>query len=263
MKQQEMNRIDTTELENTAPNGQEDASLEKIREILFGQQQKERAEQLSRLSSRLTEESQSVRAELVRRIEALERAQKSQIDSLRVQIEANASSQLQLTDSLTSALRDAEGRWDVRAQSLGADFKQALESLKDELSRSLGQLEDSLRLASGHLRVDFEQSVLQLSNHLRSLLAAQKSETDRALTALGDELRESHQQLAARSAESLKGLHTDLIAQVAEQQSALERAENGLRKAKVDRSSLAELFTHLASRLSSEGGGSDMARVNP
>jgi hypothetical protein len=79
-------------------------SLEQVRDILFGSQQREFARRLARTDAHMAAQAEELRSETKRRVDVLEMHVKKETEALTAAIEAQRSAQL---DALNNALRES------------------------------------------------------------------------------------------------------------------------------------------------------------
>jgi hypothetical protein len=99
----------------------DEQSLAQIREILFGEQNRQTADQLARIEARIGEQDAALRALLERQIARLTEAG----DALRDGLEAQGTQQRAALDTVDSAIRELLGTLQDRLTLLDSDLQDA------------------------------------------------------------------------------------------------------------------------------------------
>ena len=136
-------------------------SMDKIRDILFGNQARDYEKRFSRMESQLAQESQDLKTELLKRIDALESYFKQEIKDINLRIKNETDDRV-------------HGQEDLRK-----DLKERFESL----NKKLVQEEENLARKSSELR----DQILEQSKQLTSEIL---SRSDQAATSLKQTARE-------------------------------------------------------------------------
>src|ERR1700752_1662556 len=105
------------------PNGRErqagdpasGASIDKVRDILFGGQMREFERRFTRLEERLLKETTDLRAHVKSRLEALEAFSKKESESLADQLKAEKDSRVEALTGLSRELKDTAKSFERRA----------------------------------------------------------------------------------------------------------------------------------------------------
>jgi hypothetical protein len=155
------------------PNGRErqavdpasGASIDKVRDILFGGQMREFERRFARLEERLLKETNDIRAHVKSRLEALEAFSKKESESLTDQIKAEKDSRVEALTGLSRELKDTAKAFERRATA--ADDQQAKgqrelrqqileqgQKLSDEIRKRTEEVSSALNREAQQLRTD-------------------------------------------------------------------------------------------------------------
>ena len=89
----------------------EASKVDRIREILFGSQMRDYDERFQRLEEHLTRETSEVRADTQKRLDALERFIKGEVDSINSRAAIEHGERCNATDKLGRDLAEPRGLW--------------------------------------------------------------------------------------------------------------------------------------------------------
>lgn len=149
------------------------ASLDKVREILFGSQSRDYEKRFARLEDRLVKESDDLKDEVRRRFEALEAFIKRELEAVSERMKAEQDERRDADRGLERELRE-------RAEA----FVRKTEQLDDLINRAQRELREQLLNQSRQLSDDIRQSREQSLQVLKREAAELRSEkTDRAALA--------------------------------------------------------------------------------
>lgn len=149
------------------------ASLDKVREILFGSQARDYEKRFARLEERLVKESNDLKDETRRRFEALETYIKKELDALGERLRGE---QGERKETVAAVLREMKERSEA--------FVRKTDQLDDLINRAQRELREQLLEQSKQLSDDIRQKhdeVLRALSQESSELRADK--TDRAALA--------------------------------------------------------------------------------
>jgi DNA repair exonuclease SbcCD ATPase subunit len=155
------------------------ASLDKVRDILFGGQMRDVDRRFARLEERLLKETNDLREDIKRRLEAVERYARQESESLAGQIKAEHDDRVESANRLDRDLKDA-------AQAL----EKRISTLDDQLGRSQRELRQLMleqhQQLSGDLRKKIDEVLAALARESQEL---RSDKTDRrALAAMLTEM---------------------------------------------------------------------------
>jgi hypothetical protein len=140
-------------------------SLDKVRDILFGQQVRDSEKRFTRLEDRLAKEIADAREDLAKRMTALENFAKSEVDSLidRLKTEKDERSRAdretakeleESTKSLEKKYSDLDGRTTDAQREIRKLILDQSKLLRDEMLKSNQELSATLQRAIAELRHD-------------------------------------------------------------------------------------------------------------
>jgi uncharacterized protein YydD (DUF2326 family) len=140
-------------------------SMEKIRDILFGNQVRDFERRFSQMEEHLNRSATDLRDEVTKRLEALERFFRDELETLKSRIKKEAE-------------KSSEAK-----RHLADDLKSAAE----ELTSAIQQVDEKLSERSAELR----EQIFQQSKDLMATLQAKHEQADRSLSQLSQRLEES------------------------------------------------------------------------
>lgn len=140
-------------------------SLEKVRDILFGQQVRDSEKRFGRLEDRLQKELAEAREQFAKRMSAIEAFIKSEVDSLSDRAKAEQTERTkadrelaaELTDTtktLEKKLSDLDGRTTETLRDIRKLILEQSKALRDEQQRNHAELTQALSRAAAELRHD-------------------------------------------------------------------------------------------------------------
>jgi hypothetical protein len=171
-------------------------NVDKIRDILFGQQIREFEERFFKLEEKLSQETTKLRHETLRRLDSIETFIKSEMDSLaeRLKHEAEQREQneqnlrgdmkdstmtlnkkiVKVEESLSHKSRDLREQILEQSKTLLEDMHKKYESASDQLAQAAGELQ-SKKVDRADLSEYFSELSLRLSgdDNLKSILESQ------------------------------------------------------------------------------------------
>ncbi|ALG69120.1 hypothetical protein [Beggiatoa leptomitoformis] len=153
-------------------------SVEKIRDILFGNQIRDYDKRFKRLEERLIQESQQMRDDMSNRMHALEELLNSEVDALSEKNKAERQERILNVQDLQHELNALKNEVNNRSAQLEEQFSKELKLLRQQLHSKTQEIVAQLRLQNDNLTglVSQEISQLQEEKVSRSDLAAFFSE---------------------------------------------------------------------------------------
>lgn len=167
----------------SGPKAEEANNVDKIRDILFGNQMKDYDAKFARLEERLQAEAHELRDDLKRRLASLESFVKGELGAMAEQLEGEKDERLQGDKAVSGELKEHVKVWEKRTQQfetqnekahrelreqllteanrLGEEIRQRTKDLAAALSRESGELRDSLTHRQ-HLAEILAQMAIQL-----------------------------------------------------------------------------------------------------
>ena len=151
-------------LQDYAQEASETGSVDKIRDILFGNQMKDYEKRFIRLEERMRKELRELREEMSKRLDSIEAFIKKEDEALRDRLKKEQSMRDDSTKTLSKEIKDA-----VRL-----------------ISKNIEQLEEKQSKDSG----DWRQQLLELSKNLSNEIQTNHKESSEALDRAVKELEE-------------------------------------------------------------------------
>jgi len=152
-------------------------NLDKVRDILFGNQMREVERRFARLEERLLKETQDLKDDVKRRLEALEAFARTESESLADQLRGERSERLEsartlerrdttLDEQLTKGNRELRQQILEQHQRLSDDIRQKVDEVLASLARETGELraDKADRSAIASLLTEM---AMRLNNELR------------------------------------------------------------------------------------------------
>ncbi len=133
---------------NDEKDGETGESLDKVRDLLFGNQMRESDKRFSRMEERLAAENASLREDIRKRFDTLEQFFKSEVESLTGRIKAEQTERMAAIKALTKELADTAKEVDERITKLDEATKSEQQKLRTQLLEQSKMLRDELREAS-------------------------------------------------------------------------------------------------------------------
>jgi hypothetical protein len=128
-----------------AADGTGAASLDKVRDILFGGQMRDVDRRFARLEERLIKETNELKEDVKRRLEALERYARQENESLVGQLRAEHDDRTESDGRLSRELKDAAQAFEKRTSALDDQFNRAQRELRQQMLEQHQQLSQDLR----------------------------------------------------------------------------------------------------------------------
>jgi uncharacterized phage infection (PIP) family protein YhgE len=191
-------------------------SLDKVRDILFGSQLRQQDSRFAQLEEKVAGHLAAFRDETRKQLDTLQEFARTEFAAMTTRLAAETQQRIDalqhLGDELRSADRGHADRLEHAARTLSEEFKSGLNHLSQECTSSRNALEGRVAAA--------DQQHAGLASELRAQLLEH-------INRLREENKQTESQLHA----------------------TLEKLVGELRSAKMDRSTLASLFTDMAGRL--------------
>ena len=159
-------------------------NIDKIRDIIFGNQMRDYEKRFGRLEDRLLKESSELRDELKRRFEQLEAYTRTEFEAIADQLKNEQGERGSAAQALTQELRDLGRTTDKRAAQLDEQAVKNARDLRQQLLDQAKQLSEELRLRVDNLAatLDREAQALRDDKTDRAALAALFTEMAMRLT---------------------------------------------------------------------------------
>lgn len=167
----------------------ETGSVDKIRDILFGNQMRDFDRRFSQMEDRLVKATLDLRDETQKRMEALEHFFKKELESLKQRIKAESEERA-----------DGDGRLNDELKKTASGLKKAISHVEDQLSESATELRQQILEQSKSLTAEIQSKSDQASKSLHSSTSAlDEAKIDRS--ALAEYFIEMAMHLSNRSEE--------------------------------------------------------------
>ena len=159
-------------------------NIDKIRDIIFGNQMRDYEKRFGRLEDRLLKESSELRDELKRRFEQLEAYTRTEFEAIAEQLKNEQGERSSAEQGLTQALRDLGRATEKRALQLDEQAVKNARDLRQQLLEQAKQLSEELRLKVENLATTLDREAQALRNDKtdRAALAALFTEMAMRLT---------------------------------------------------------------------------------
>ncbi len=168
-----------TERHGGDPDGlEENAKVDRIRDILFGSQMREYDGRFQRLDERLAREAGEARADTQKRIEALEGFFKGELEALRHRLAAEQSERVQAFEKIARDLAETARALDGKLNGLGEQSGRELQDLRQQLLQQANTLSTDIREKHEHLQAGLAREAEQIRTAMtgREALAEMLSE---------------------------------------------------------------------------------------
>ncbi len=121
------------------------ASLEKVRDILFGGQMRDVDRRFARLEERLLKETNDLKEDVKRRLDALEKYARHETESLAGHIKAEHADRVESDSNLSHELKDAARAIEKRTAALDDQLGRSQRELRQQMLEQHQQLSDDIR----------------------------------------------------------------------------------------------------------------------
>jgi hypothetical protein len=156
-----------------APDQAAGASLDKVRDILFGVQAREFERRFARLEERLTRETHELKEDVRRRLEALETYARHENEALAEQIRTEQSARVDAGRNLSAEIASVAKGFEERATALDEQLAKSRRETRQQLLEQYQRVSDEIRTKVD----DVLATLAREANELRS------DKTDRAVLA--------------------------------------------------------------------------------
>lgn len=187
MNAPEGQKITYMEIEHTNPNptqalkhqisgveGVEAGSLDKIRDILFGNQMRENEKRFARLEERLVKEQSDLREGIKKRLDNLENYVRSEIDSLSSRVEREPTARDKAVKDLNQEIKNLIDALDNKITQLEQQANQSQRELRQQILEQYKNIDDGIKHKNEEILAILEQETDRLRSDKtdRSYLAA-------------------------------------------------------------------------------------------
>lgn len=141
-------------------------NVDKIRDILFGNQMKDYDAKFSRLEERLQAEAVELREDLKRRLASLEAYAKGEFAALTELVQSEKDERQQADKGLSTELKDHIKIWEKRSQQFEAQNEKAHRELREQLLNEANRLGEEIRQKTKELAVSLGREADSLRSSL-------------------------------------------------------------------------------------------------
>ena len=120
-------------------------NLEKVRDILFGNQMREVDRRFARLEERLSKETRDLKEDIKRRLDALEAYANKETDALGTQIRQEHADRVEANTRLARDLADTAGTFERRSAALEEQLARSQRELRQQMLEQHHRLSDDLK----------------------------------------------------------------------------------------------------------------------
>lgn len=138
--------------------------VEKIRDLLFGNQMQDYDRRFSKLEERFLQRLKDIESEAARNLSAFETNAKKQMDSLASQLREEKDLRADADKDIERALRDQTQGLEKRLRTMSDQIAQLERDLGDRLSHETQALHEEIKRKSGDIQHTLERMFSELSN---------------------------------------------------------------------------------------------------
>ena len=140
------------------------ASLEKVRDLLFGVQMRENDRKLARLEERITKETSDLRDEFRKRLAAIEALVQREVDSLSDRVKAEQENRTTATRDLSREIGDTAQVLETKTAHLDDQIARGLREARQQLHEQEQRLIEELRLRADEILARLARESQELRN---------------------------------------------------------------------------------------------------
>jgi hypothetical protein len=179
MNPEQIQQSDTPENAETR-NGaiDETGKVDRIRDILFGSQMRDYDGRFQRLDERLTSEAADARADVQKRLEALENFLKGALESISNRLNTEQSERGNAVEKLARDFSDTARSLELATKNLGEHSDREIHALRQQLLDQSKALGEEIREKHGQVKADLDRESEQIRGAMtgRESLAEMLSE---------------------------------------------------------------------------------------
>src|SRR5215813_7829376 len=156
----------------------EAGKVDRIRDILFGPQMRDYDGRFQRLEDNLAREANEIRADAQKRLEALERFIKGEVDSINIRAAAEHGERCNANDKLGRDLAEASRNLDIKVSNLSEQTAKNLGELRELLLEQSKTLSAEIKEKHDQMKAGLEHEAAQIRSAMtgREALAEMLSE---------------------------------------------------------------------------------------
>ncbi len=165
--------LDTNNSQSFGKNVSETGSLEKIRDILFGNQARDYEQRFSRLEERLTKECSNLREDTKKRIDSIEKYLKNEIYALTERLKMEQLERNEAIDELNQDCKNLIKSLEKKLSQLDEQTSQNHRDLRQQILEQSKNIDDEIQQKHENVLAALEREAKELNNHKtdRSTLA--------------------------------------------------------------------------------------------
>jgi vacuolar-type H+-ATPase subunit I/STV1 len=138
------------------------ASLEKVRDILFGVQMRDYDKRFARLEERLAKDIADLKEDLKKRLAALEGYAKKEVESLEDRIKAEQDSRTEQIRDVSREIKDNAKAFDKKTSSLDEQLAKSQKDLRQQLLDLNKQLASEIREKAEEILAAMDKEIQEL-----------------------------------------------------------------------------------------------------
>jgi hypothetical protein len=168
--------------------GEQGASLEKVRDILFGVQMREYDKKFTRLEERLSRETADLKEDVRKRLGALEQFVKKETEMLADRLKTEHGERQEATKEVSREIRDAAKAFEKKTSQIDDQLAKGLRELRQQLLEQHQRLSEDLAQKTSEVlaKLSSESREIRTEKADRAVLASLLTEMAMRLT---DELK--------------------------------------------------------------------------
>jgi Skp family chaperone for outer membrane proteins len=169
---------------NAVLSATETVGVDKIRDLLFGNQMQDYDRRFSKLEERFLQRFRDVEAENARTLSAFESNAKKQVDSLAGQFREEKDQRADADKEIERNLREQTQALEKRVRSMSDQLSQLERDMADRITQELQSVHDEIKRKNEDMRLAVERMFSELSNVKtdRNLLAGLFMEVAKCLS---------------------------------------------------------------------------------
>ena len=146
------------------PTGAEAVSVDKIRDLLFGNQMQDYDRRFAGLEDRFLQRLKDIESEGARNLSAFESNTEKQVDSVASQLREEKDSRAEADKEIERTLREATQSLEKRVRQMSDQFGQLERDLADRITQESQALRDEIKRRNEDTRAGLERMFAELSN---------------------------------------------------------------------------------------------------
>src|SRR5690349_12418668 len=139
-------------------------SLDKVREILFGQELRKNDQRFSKMEERLVKELTALGSDTKKRLDALDSVSRAELDGLSKAVRLESSEREALGKELARAMQEIAKAVDKKLAQADAQFVKALRETQAELSAEVRALREEVKKSLEEAAVESEKRTRQIQS---------------------------------------------------------------------------------------------------